>query len=537
MSLVIEEAPYWQQPGDVFRRVRVNSNCERPPVVTGPGHDQDRKLRSLLQLGQLIGLDLELDEMLLQIARKAAEVMEADRFSIFLHDVAKNELFTTVALGMGRQEIRIPADSGIAGYCLKTGQTVSLDDAPADPRLNRETEAQTGYQTRTLLSMPFYSRAGRPLGVAQVLNKTGGVFTEDDRVLLRMFNNHAAVFIEMGQLQKARIEALERSRLELERLNHSKTKAMNHVSHELKTPIAVIQGNTRLLKHRFEALAPDGDWRECMDSMERHLNRLVEIQKETRQILRMAQELEASSLIGEMERFEQSAEDFSELTGELRVHWNAVKEWLGTCLSGAEQGFRSIRLYPVAERVVKNAEARAPHRDIDLEIKGDCALHISMNPRVLREVLDGLVKNAVENTPDEGRIEITLEEKERKVHIHVKDYGIGITEGNRLSLFDGLAPVQETDLYASKRPYEFGAGGKGLDLLRLKLYAERFRFSLSVESARCGYIPTDQEQCPGKISACGHCRTVDDCAASGGSTFTVAFPVMSEPQKPGHKAR
>jgi GAF domain-containing protein len=288
MSLVIEEAPYWQQPGDVFRRVRVNSNCERPPVVTGPGHDQDRKLRSLLQLGQLIGLDLELDEMLLQIARKAAEVMEADRFSIFLHDVAKNELFTTVALGMGRQEIRIPADSGIAGYCLKTGQTVSLDDAPADPRLNRETEAQTGYQTRTLLSMPFYSRAGRPLGVAQVLNKTGGVFTEDDRVLLRMFNNHAAVFIEMGQLQKARIEALERSRLELERLNRSKTKAMNHVSHELKTPIAVIQGNTRLLKHRFEALAPDGDWRECMDSMERHLNRLVEIQKETRQILRMS---------------------------------------------------------------------------------------------------------------------------------------------------------------------------------------------------------------------------------------------------------
>ncbi len=513
----------------------MNSNCDRPPDAVGSGHDQDRKLRSLLQLGQLIGLDLQLDEMLLQIAKKATEVMEADRFSIFLHDAAKNELFTTVALGMGRQEIRIPADSGIAGYCLKTGQTVSLDDAHADPRLNREAEAQTGYRTKTLLSMPFYSRAGRPLGVAQALNKMGGVFTEEDRVFLRMFNNHAAVFIEMAQLQKARIEALERSRLELERLNRAKTKAMNHVSHELKTPLAVIQGNIRLLRHRFEALFPDGDWRECMDSAERHLKRLTEIQKETRQIFRVTQELEASSLIGEMERFEQSEDHFSEMTAEMHVHWNAVKEWLSAFLSGAAQGFRSVRLYPIVERAVKNAEACAPHRNIDLEIKGNHACRVSMSSRILREVLDGLIKNAVENTPDGGKVEIVLEEKERKVYIRVEDYGIGITEENRLSLFDGLTPARETELYASKRPYEFGAGGKGLDLLRLKLYAERFGFSLAVESTRCEYIPTDQEQCPGNVLACGHCRVVDDCAASGGSIFTVTFPVLSEPQKPGHK--
>jgi len=158
-------------------------------------------------------------------------------------------------------------------------------------------------------------------------------------------------------------------------------------------------------------------------------------------------------------------------------------------------------------------------------------LTLSMNARIVREVLDGLIKNAVENTPDGGKIEILLEETERKVYIRVKDYGIGITEENRLSLFDGLTPAGETELYASKRPYEFGAGGKGLDLLRLKLYAERFGFVLSVESARCGYIPSDLEQCPGNILSCGHCRTFDDCAVSGGSNFTVAFPILSEPQK------
>jgi signal transduction histidine kinase len=512
----------------------VSSDFYRPPESVGPDHTQDRKLHSLLQLGQLIGLDLQLDEMLLQVARKATEVMEADRFSIFLHDPETNELFTTVALGMGRQIIRVPADSGIAGYCLQTGETVSLEDAHADPRLNREVEAQTGYRTKTLLSMPFYSRAGRPLGVAQVLNKRQGLFTEEDRALLSMFNNHAAVFIEMAQLQKARIEALEQSKLELERLNRAKTKAINHVSHELKTPLAVIQGNARLLKRRLQSLFPDAgaDWQDCMDSLERHLARLEEIQKETRQIFRVAREIEAGSLVGEIERLERKVDDFSEMPGEVRVHWEAVKKWISANLPAAEQDFTMIRLYPFVQRLLKKTKALAPNRSIEFEIKGDDGLSVSMIPGVLREVLDGLIKNAIENTPDGGRVEVIFEGRERKIYIHVKDYGIGITEEDSLSLFDGLFPARQTELYASKRPYEFGAGGKGLDLLRMRLYAERFGFSLSVESTRCAHVPTDQDLCPGAIILCRHCKTADDCAASGESTFTAAFPVQGEPDEP-----
>ena len=37
--------------------------------------ERNRKLHSLLELGQIIGLDLQLKEMLLQIAQKACEVM------------------------------------------------------------------------------------------------------------------------------------------------------------------------------------------------------------------------------------------------------------------------------------------------------------------------------------------------------------------------------------------------------------------------------------------------------------------------------
>ncbi|HVN23580.1 MAG TPA: hypothetical protein VMT71_06390, partial [Syntrophorhabdales bacterium] len=73
-------------------------------------------------------------------------------------------------------------------------------------------------------------------------------------------------------------------------------------------------------------------------------------------------------------------------------------------------------------------------------------------------------------------------------------------------------------------PYDFGAGGKGLELFRMKLYARRFGFEISMKSKRCCYIPTEQGLCPGDISLCSHCKAVSDCADSGGSTFSVSFP-------------
>src|SRR4030067_1816698 len=90
--------------------------------------DRIRKLHSLLELGQLIDLDLKLDEMLVQIARKACEVMGSDRCSLFLHDPATGELWAKGALGMGGGGIRIPCGAGIAGHCFRTGGAVSVRD-------------------------------------------------------------------------------------------------------------------------------------------------------------------------------------------------------------------------------------------------------------------------------------------------------------------------------------------------------------------------------------------------------------------------
>jgi signal transduction histidine kinase len=163
------------------------------------------------------------------------------------------------------------------------------------------------------------------------------------------------------------------------------------------------------------------------------------------------------------------------------------------------------------------------HRNININVEGESFLFITIDPAILRDIIEGLVKNAIENTPDGGFIEITIEQKKDKIWLHVKDYGIGITEENQQYIFDGLFHTKETDLYSSKKPYDFGAGGKGLELLRMKINGRRFGFDISCKSKRCIYIPTDQDICPGNISMCQYCTSPDDCKKSGGSVFSVSF--------------
>jgi len=472
---------------DVLRR---NEDRERDQAQ----HRRTRKLQSLLELGQLIGLDLQLNEMLFQISQKACEVMEAERCSLFLHDPYTNELWSTVALGMEGKVIRIPSSVGLAGHCFQSGETINLEDAYADNRFNREVDLQTGYLTRSVLCMPIYNRAGERLGIIQLLNKKDGVFTKEDEAFLQTFGNNASVFIEMAQLQKARIDALEQSRKDLERLNRAKSKALDHLSHELRTPLAVIQGNIRIMKRKIQSQTPPLVKEEVFESLEKNLNRLSDIQQETDQIIRAHQELETGPRTGKPDH----------------------------PLSFSSE---PIPLYSFTERILENVKEQAPHRNIEFHLDGAGDLTLFTDPKILKETIVGLLKNAIENTPDEGTIQIVLEQKARWLLFKVQDFGVGITEENQRQLFDGLFHTQETELYTSKKPYDFGAGGKGLDLLRIKVYGHRFDFDLTMESRRCVYLPTDRDLCPGKISECPHCKTRDDCLNSGGSSFCVSFPM------------
>jgi PAS domain S-box-containing protein len=328
-------------------------------------------------------------------------------------------------------------------------------------------------------------------------------------------------------------EALVKSHRELEQLNRAKTKAVNHISHELRTPLAVIHGNIRLLKKRLKGSPMGTGLQNIIETLERNLERLSEISAETNEIFKISKELEADDLVDNLDGLWQRIEDLPDMSPDVRSHFDALKTWLRQYLSGSEEEFQSINLFPFVLDVLERVKQLSRRRKIRFQVTGRNDLFVFIDPLILQNVLEGLLRNAIENTPDEGTIRLGVEQKNGKILFNITDYGVGITKENQTYIFDGLFHTKETELYASKNPYDFGAGGKGLDLLRMKVYGQRFGFDLSMTSKRCVHIPTDQDLCPGDISKCPHVKSAKECADSGGTTFTVAFQPMKVSQ-PGH---
>jgi len=105
--------------------------------------------------------------------RKLGQLLNADRSSLFLVDGDYLELKVAEDLDkLGR--IRIPLGSGIAGAVAQTGQAIRIDDAYSDPRFNRDVDKQTGYHTRSIISLPIKNQAGEVFAVAQLLNRKDG---------------------------------------------------------------------------------------------------------------------------------------------------------------------------------------------------------------------------------------------------------------------------------------------------------------------------------------------------------------------------
>ncbi len=429
-------------------------------------------------------------------------------------DRVNKQLWARISTYLKKNEIRFPADQGIAGWVAQHQEPLLINDAYADPRFYREVDRTTGFKTRNILCLPLINRRQECIGTLQVFNKRFGDFTPDDERRHGYVSHDLTIDLENATLYE-----------ELKALNKARERVINHLSHELKTPLAVMRG---VLGQIAKELGADQVLRfeRTLKRGNRQIERLLDLQSKLDDILNQRPEMEQERILNIIESAAELVDDFRDLgRADQREILGLIAERLRTLFQVEEVQSEQMALAPFLRNAIQDARSAMGRRILTIEEDLDEALSIQMDRRILHLLVSGLLKNAIENTPDEGRIEIHAEDREDRVRIGVTDSGVGITEMNRDLIFGGFFHTVDTELYSSKRPYAFNAGGAGADLLRMKVLSERLGFSIGFETRRCPHIPTDGDLCPGQISQCPAVEHPNECLTTGGSSFYVDFPV------------
>ncbi len=252
---------------------------------------------------------------------------------------------------------------------------------------------EAGRGTNTLagaraLYLPLLGTRGT-VGVVSVLPQNA----QDDRLrspdqlhLLETFVNQTALALERAQLDKEAQAA--RAQMETEQLRNS---LLSSVSHDLRTPLATIQGAASSLLDAGTPLDA-GTRRELTQSIHdeaERLNRLV------------------TNLL-EMTRLQSGA-------AQLQQEWLDMEEAIGSAL----------------RRMKKQLQGRPLH----VHVPDDLPL-APFDGVLIEQVLINLLDNAVKYSPADSAIDVAVARVEAGVQVSVSDRGAGLAAGDEQRVFE-----------------------------------------------------------------------------------------------------
>jgi signal transduction histidine kinase len=482
------------------------------------------RLTLLLNASRTLASTTDLDQLLSIIVSEVRKALACDGVGVALYDEEKKDFYWRIIqdkeslLSSAREKIRIPKGKGVGGWVFNSGRPALVHDAASDPRLYRHVESESGFTTRNMLCVPLKTVV-RSLGVLYALNKIDGSFNETDVEILMALSVNVALALENA----SSYERLVKSHGELERLNSVKNKILHHLSHELKTPLAIIEASLKMMEKR---LAQGGTATEKLpfQRLTRNLERLKALERQVGQIVEGGDVPERkiiSDALGFLnDMIELEEEDKPALADAVR----SIKQRIEGVFPERPEEKEGVAVPAAFQAVLARVNLMTARRILDLRFIQPDPVSLKLQPHVLMSVIGGLVRNAVENTPDHGRIVVSGEHRPTGYTITVRDHGVGIPETEQPNVFEGFYPLRETELYTSGSRYAFNAGGTGTDLLKIKIFSERFGFAVRFHSSRCSCIPTMRDLCPGDITLCRCCDKIEECLENGGTEFVVEIP-------------
>jgi len=208
-------------------------------------------------------------------------------------------------------------------------------------------------------------------------------------------------------------------RLRIKELEHQKLTFLRHISHELKTPLTTIREGAELLAESLDEKLPE----------EAEISTII-----------CSNSVYLQKLIEDLLQFAKT----QEVVTDLKV-------------------VESVSLDELAGSVVAAHRIAASAKQITVE-QNLAPIRVRGDANKLRIVLDNLLANAIKYTPAEGRVSLSLSQRDGYALIDVKDTGPGVAEDEKQKIFE---PFQQ-----GQAQYQSSVKGTGLGLAIAKEYVE-----------------------------------------------------------------
>ena len=159
----------------------------------------ERRLDSITEVMSQLGTETRLDRVLALLTDLTRALVHCDRVSFWFWDKPAGRLWTLAASQSKR--LTLPDRGGLVAETVRSGQVQRIDDVYRDPRFNPAVDRQTGYRTRSLLTIPLLNSRGEVIGAYQCVNRlaesgTPIPFTEADVRLLSVVTAFAGKSLE-----------------------------------------------------------------------------------------------------------------------------------------------------------------------------------------------------------------------------------------------------------------------------------------------------------------------------------------------------
>ena len=392
---------------------------------------QLEQLRFLHHVARLATTARTWDELLETVVDGTRDALHADVTSLYLLDRDGEYLTLAATTGLDRFQIgraRVPYGEGITGRVAASREPLVIPDVSADPRFLWVRGLDQRRFVTSMLSVPL-SWHDQVVGVLNIQTEQPRDFTPDDVAQSGAIADLLAGIVEKGRQQieaEARVE-------DLRAIDEARSELIALVTHELRTPLAVVRAYAELLADD----APLED-------------------RESRDPARRAQRAAwHQATLDQIERLDRLVDS---ILASVRVVPDAPAAVIPTDIDAT--------IHEVAASIEPIVRG---HR---LDVRPGVALHALADPPRLRQILEHLIENAVKYAPPDTTITIDRSLVEGSVRIGVTDQGPGVPEEWRERIFE---PYARRDTHTAR--------GSGIGLYAAKRLGESMGARLWCEPA------------------------------------------------------